>query len=282
MIAVVYSGSRYANWKLSEKGEIISDFNTPGINMLFYDEKSITQLLNKTNELIYHAEEIKRIYFYGAGAFSKSRQKIVEQAFTKFFRFSKVSVEHDLTAAAIATCGDKPGLVGIIGSGSNAAYYNGKKIRENNFGLGYVLGDEGSANWLGRVLLRDFLIGVLPKKIEIAFNQKYSLDRKQVLDKVYKQASPVAFLSSFADFLQDNQKDDYVRKLVTSGFDRYFKTYILPLSKQYRNLPLHFAGTVSADFESLLRETADDNGFTVGNVVREPIYNVLDFYANKN
>jgi N-acetylglucosamine kinase-like BadF-type ATPase len=282
MIAVVYSGSRFADWKLSDKGEIASTFKTPGINPLFNDEKAITHLLNKTNELIYHAEEIKRIYFYGAGAFSKSRQKIVEDAFTKFFRYSKVTVEHDLTAAAIATCEDQPALVGILGSGSNAAYFNGKKIKENNFGLGYVMGDEGSANWMGKVLLRDFLMGDLPKKINQAFINKYALDKKQILDKVYKQQNTALFLSSFADFLLDQQKEEYVKKTVMCGFECYFETYILPLVKQHPNLPLHFAGTIAAGFETWLREVGAKYNIGINRVIREPIYNVLDYYANRN
>ncbi|MEJ6979803.1 hypothetical protein WG906_05040 [Pedobacter sp. P351] len=282
MIAVVYSGSRFADWKLSDKGEIISEFKTAGINPFFHDEKTITHLLNKATDLIYHAEEIKRIYFFGAGAFSKGRQKIIEDAFTKFFRYSKVVVEHDLSAAAIATCGDKPGLVGILGSGSNAAYFNGKKIKENNFGLGYILGDEGSANWMGRVLLRDYLIGDLPKKLLQAFTHKYSLDRKQILDKVYKQPSPVLFLSTFADLLLDHQNEDYVKNLVISGFECYFKTYIIPLAKQHQNLPLHFAGTIAAGFEPWLREVAQRHEFNITTVIKEPIYNVLEYYENKN
>ena len=282
MIAVVYSGSRFADWKLSDKGEIISNFKTPGINPFFNDEKSITQLLNKTNELIYHAEEIKRIYFFGAGAFSKSRQRIIEEAFTNFFKYSKVVVEHDLTAVALASCEDKPAIVGIIGSGSNAAVFNGKKIKENNFGLGYVLGDEGSANWMGRKLLKDYLVGDLPKKIHNGFNHKYALDRKQILDKVYKQAYPVLFLSSFADFLLDHQKEEYVKKLVICGFETYFKTYIIPLVKQHQNLPLHLGGTVAAGFENWLHEVADQFELNIASVIREPIYKVLDYYANKN
>ncbi len=282
MIAVVYSGSRFADWKLSDKGEILSNFKTPGINPFFNDQKSITQLLNKTNELIYHAEEIKRIYFFGAGAFSKSRQKIIEEAFTTFFKFSKVVVEHDLTALALASCEDQPGIVGIIGSGSNAAVFNGKKIKENNFGLGFVLGDEGSANWMGRMLLKDYLVGDLPKKLQTSFNQKYALDRKQILDKVYKQSYPVLFLSSFADFLLDHQKEEYVKKLVMCGFEMYFKTYIIPLVKQHQNLPLHFGGTVAAGFEVWLQEVAEKFELQIASVIREPIYKVLDYYANKN
>lgn len=282
MIAVVYSGSRFADWKLSDKGKVVSNFKTSGINPLFTNAKSITQLLNKTNELIYHAEEIKRIYFYGAGAFSKTRQKIVEEPFTKFFRYSKVVVENDLMAAAIATCKDMPAIVGVMGSGSNAAYFNGKKIKDNNYGLGYALGDEGSANWMGRTLLKDFLIGNMPEKFKQTFLNKFSLDRKQILDKVYKQPYPVLFLSSFTDFLLDYQKVEYVKNLVTNGFKCYFETYIIPLSKQHKNTPLQFAGIIASDFEPWLREVAAEYGFDIDMVVKEPIYNVLDYYSNKN
>lgn len=282
MIAVVYSGSRFADWKLSDKGEVVSNFKTSGINPFFNDEKSITHVLNKTNELIYHAEEIKRIYFYGAGAFSKTRQKIVENAFTKFFRYSKVTVENDLTAAAIATCKDKPAIVGVMGSGSNAAYFNGKKIKANNYGLGYILGDEGSANWMGRIILKDFLIGNMPEKFKQNFLSRFPLDRKQILDKVYKQPYPVLFLSSFSDFLLDHKKDAYVKNLVVEGFKCYFETYIVPLSKQYPNVPLHIAGIIAADFEPWLREVAAAHGFEINVIVKEPIYNVLEYYSNKN
>jgi N-acetylglucosamine kinase-like BadF-type ATPase len=282
MIAVVYSGSRFADWKLSDKGEIVSNFKTAGINPFFSDEKAITQLLNKTNELIYHAEEIKKIYFFGAGAFSKSTQQTIETAFDKFFRYGKATVEHDLKAAAIATCQDLPGIVGILGSGSNAAYFNGKKIKENNYGLGYILGDEGSANWMGRILLRDLLVGDLPKNFEKSFYEKYTLDKKQILDKVYKQSYPALFLSSFADFLLEQQKEEYVYNVVISGFELFFQTYIAPLKKQYSSVPLHFAGTIAAGFEPWLKDVAKKYDYIISSIVEEPIYNVLNYYSNKN
>jgi N-acetylglucosamine kinase-like BadF-type ATPase len=188
MIAVVYSGSRYANWKLAEKGKIISEFKTPGINPFFNDESHITQFLNKNAELINNAEKINRVYFFGAGASSKERQNIVNNALGSFFRFSKIVVDHDLKAAALAACGDEKGIIGILGSGSNAAYFDSKKIGENNFGLGYILGDEGSANWFGRRLLKSYLNDLMPAEFAEKFKKKYDLDRTQILDKVYRQA----------------------------------------------------------------------------------------------
>lgn len=282
MIAVIYSGSRFADWKLADKGKILENFKTVGINPSFNDEKFISNLLNKNNLLITNAEKIKKIYFFGAGASSKERNEVISCAFSKFFRFSKVVVDNDLKAAAIATCGDEEGIVGILGSGSNAAYFDGKKIKQNNFGLGFVLADEGSANWLGRKLLKSFLTETLPEALSLNLKRNYNLDTKQVLDKVYRQPQPALYLSSFADFLLENKTDPFVENLVKEGFNEYCKTYLLPLSLRYPGRSIHIAGTIASGFEEWLREVAKRNNLTITTVVKEPIYNVLNYYSDKN
>ena len=282
MIAVVYSGSRHADWKLAEKGRIVSELKTPGINPFFSNESHIIQLLDKSVELINNAEKINRVYFFGAGASSKDRQDIISNALGSFFRFSKIIVDHDLKAAALAACGDENGIVGILGSGSNAAYFDGKKISDNNFGLGYILGDEGSANWLGRRLFKSFLNDLMPPDFAEKFKKKYDLDRTQILDKVYRKSEPALYLSSFVDFLMDNQNNPFVKKLVIEGFDLYFKTYIKPLREQFPVGEIHMLGTVAAGFEEYLIETASINNLKISSITKEPIYNLLKYYSNKN
>ncbi len=162
MFAVVYSGSNYADWRLADKGRTVASFKTNGINPYFSDEKAITQLLNKNINLIHHAEAIKRIYFFGAGASNDELKAVIINAFSGFFKFAKISVQHDIEAAAIACCKNKPGIICICGSGSNAAWYDGKKVRPNNYGLGYILADEGSGNWMGKQLLKGYMSETLP------------------------------------------------------------------------------------------------------------------------
>lgn len=282
MIAVIYSGSRFADWKLAEKGKILENFKTVGINPSFNDEKFILTLLNKNNLLIINAEKIKKIYFFGAGASSKERNEIISNAFSKFFRYSKIVVDNDLKAGAIATCGDEEGIVGILGSGSNAAFFDGKKIKQNNFGLGFVLADEGSANWLGRQLLKSFLTETMPEHLSTTLKNSYNLDAKLILDKVYRQPQPALYLSSFSDFLLENKTDTFVENLVKEGFNKYCKTYLLPLSVQNPGRPIHIVGTIAAGFEEWLREIAKKNNLNISKIVKEPIYNVLNYYSDKN
>jgi glucosamine kinase len=282
MIAVVYSGSNNAGWRLADKGRTVASFNTNAINPYFNDEKYIVQLFNKNINLIHHAEQIKRIYFFGAGASSDGLKQVVHNAFAAFFKFAKITVGHDIEAAAIACCRNAPGIVSICGSGSNAAWYDGKKVKPNNYGLGYILADEGSGNWLGRQLIKGFMNETLPVNIRKKFVQRYDADRKTLLEKVYRQKQPALFLSSFSDFFLENKQDAYLKNIITTGFGKLIQTYLVPLHKQHPEAPVHFAGTVAANFQDYLHEAAADNGITITDIIKEPINHLLTYYSNKN
>ena len=282
MIAVVFSGSRFSDWRLAEKGKIVTGFRMMGINPYLHDERFILQLFNKNNNLINYAEKIRRIYFFGAGSSSPERKDKIASVFKQFFKSAKIVVDHDVKASAISTFGDGRGLVGILGSGSNAAYFNGKRTASNNFGLGYILADEGSANWIGRMLLKSFLNGTMPEDLLEKFVARYPIDRKLIMDKVYNQANPTLFLTSFADFVMENHKHRFVKKIIYHGLKLYMETYLLPLTKQYPGMTVNFTGSVAAGYEEWLRDVASKYGITIGTVIKEPIHNLLKYYLNKN
>ncbi|MGV8880279.1 MAG: hypothetical protein ACOH2A_14765 [Sphingobacteriaceae bacterium] len=282
MIAIVYSGSNAADWKLADKGKIIANFKTNGINPFLNDEKYILHLLNKNINLIHHAEEIRKIYFFGAGAGSLESKNVISQAFSKFFKNGKISIEHDMVAAAIASCEEEPGIVCIIDSGSNAAYFDGKKVKPNNYGLGYALGDEGSGGWFGLQLLKNYLHETLPQDIRDQFIAKFDLERKQILDRIYRMPQPMIFLTSFMDFLMDNRADEYIKEMIKDGFRKFIDIYVSTLIKEHSDTPVYVVGITAANFQDYLREAASEAGIEIRTVIKEPIYNLLNYYANKN
>jgi glucosamine kinase len=279
MIAVVYSGSNNAGWRLADKDRIIASFNTAAINPYFNDEKSIIQLLNKNINLIHHAEEIKRIYFFGAGASSPGLNQVIVNAFSSFFKFAKITVGHDVEAAAIACCKNTPGIICICASGSNAAWYDGKKVKPNNYGLGYILADEGSANWLGKQLIKGYMSETMPEHIRKKYVKRYDFDRTTLLEKVYQ---PALFLSSFTDFYIENKEDTYIKGIIKTGFDKLVETYLLPLHDEHPEALLYFAGSVAAGFQTLLYEAVADANLKIATIIKEPINNLLTYYSGKN
>ena len=282
MIVVVFSGSRYADWRIADKNRVLHGFRTTGINSYIQDERYILQLLNKNTHLINNAEKIRKIFFFGAGVSSPDREQKVEHIFSQFFKNAKVKAGHDMLASAKSTFGDEKGIIGIIGSGSNAAYYNGRRILNNNYGMGYILADEGSTNWLGRQLLKDFLTENMPVGVREKLLDKYNLDRRIIQERIYYNPNPNLFLTSFADFIYENREEAYLTQLIKNGLEIYTKTYLIPLAEQYPDSPFNFTGSVASHYADWLREQGAAQGLQIGTIIKDPIQNLIKYYINKN
>lgn len=282
MTAIVYSGSKNAFWKLIIGGKIVEECTTPGMNPFFNDQKEILSTLNKCSILINRAETIKKIFVFAAGASSEGKRQEVLVALQLFFKYSRIVVRDDMYGAALAACFNEKGIVGIIGSGSNCAYFDGKELHPNNYGLGYILGDEGSANHFGRNLLKNYLEERLPEMLRLEFEERYSTDRPQILERVYRKPEVQGYLSSFLEFLTDKRDDEYVKQMIDDSFNLYIKTYLLPLIKQNNDVPVHFVGSVAGSFPDRLRAVALQYGIKITSITKEPIYNLTNYYSNKS
>jgi N-acetylglucosamine kinase-like BadF-type ATPase len=280
MIAVVYSGTKTAIWKIARDGKTIAECSMPGINPFFVDQKTLLQQLNKKTILINNAEQIKKIHVFAAGATSAEKRNELAESLALFFKFSKITVQDDLYGAAIAACYTKTGIVGILGSGANCAYFNGQHPVHNNFGLGFILGDEGSANYLGKIILKYYLQEKLPADLLKKFSKKYDLNRSEILERVYKKSLAQQFLSSFLDFYIENREHPYIQQLIDDAFQRYISTYLLPTLKLYPGKEIHFVGIVAGNFQDRLRLIAQKNNFEITTITKEPIYNLLNYYSN--
>jgi hypothetical protein len=280
MIAVVYSGSRTAFWKIIQNGEVIAHCNTTGLNPYFIDEKALLQILNKKIVLVNNAENIKKIYAFAAGASSTEKKKQLSNSLSTFFRYSKVYIENDLFGATKAACNNEPGIVGVLGSGANCAYFDGKKPIANNFGLGYILGDEGSSNYFGKILLKNFLTQKLPSDLKRKFASTYDLTKPEIFERVYNKPFANNFLSSFFDFYIQNKKHGYILNLIDEGFDLHFNTYILPMLNEHEDANIHFVGTLAGEFSDRLNYIASRYDLQIKSITKEPILKLLKLYTN--
>lgn len=280
MIAVVYSGSKNACWKFWLEDKPMLETHTPSLNPCFNDKVQLLALLNKNITLINHAENIKKIYVFSAGAFAKEQQTELSRVLSEFFVNAKIKVKDDIHGAAIAACHDKTGIVGILGSGSNCAYFNGKKPEANNYGLGYILADEGSASYFGKVLLKNFLEGKIPADLHQKLALKYDLDRPTILERVYKKPRAERYFSSFLDFYLENRNHEFIQALLAQGFDSYFRTYIIPTLAKHPDQNIHFVGNVAGSFQKELEAIAIKYNIKIKSVHKEPIHEILNYYIN--
>jgi glucosamine kinase len=199
------------------------------------------------------------IHFYGAGCSNPNTALLVKEAF-QVFNSSKIYIEHDLLGAARALWGDKAGIVGILGTGSNACLYDGNIITHQATSLGFILGDEGSGAYLGKHLLKAYLERKLPTELMHSFEQQFpEVTLQTVLNKVYKENYPNRFLASFAPFCTQHKQNPWMYQFLLGAFKQYFESFILTIDG-YPNYSISLLGSIAFYFNDLLRKIAQEYG----------------------
>ncbi len=279
MILIADGGSTKTSWcQLSETGQRVY-FNTEGYNPDFVNTQDIISSLSKNLPDTLPREEVREIYFYGAGVSSPAKAEVIAAAMRHIFSgANKIEVTEDLLAAARALLGHKPGFAAILGTGTNSCIYDGQKITHNVDSLGYFLGDEGSGSFLGKRLLRDYLRGLLPDGLQEALQEEYHLGtRNEIIDRLYNQPLPNRFLASFAKFAYDHNNVSYCRQIVVEAFEAFFQNIVMHYPN-YQDYTFNCIGSVGYNFRDALTQVANSHGMQVGKIVRSPIDDLVTFH----
>ncbi|MCX2453222.1 N-acetylglucosamine kinase [Pedobacter sp. PLR] len=279
MILVADSGSSKTDWMGYTPEETIS-FSTQGINPYFLNAHDIFKLFSKKKDIAAYADQVKEIYFFGAGCSSPDKVEVISNGISSFFTQAYVSVEHDLIGSAYATCGDKEGLTCILGTGSNISYYDGKNIHPGHHGLGYVLGDEGSGTFFGRKMITGYLYGTMPAELRTAFAKAYPVDKETVVTNLYQKPSPNTYLASISRFMADHTDHPYIIQILRDGFQEFVDSNIKDYSN-YKTLDCHFVGSIAFYYQDILREICSKNHVRVGKIYQKPITGIFNYILRK-
>jgi N-acetylglucosamine kinase-like BadF-type ATPase len=275
MILIADSGSTKTDWRiLSSKGEV-SKIETPGINPFYQDRDDIVS--NLGNSFSNFKKEITEIYFYGAGCATTEKCDLVKSALKSVFPVAKIEVASDLLGAARALCGNSPGIVCILGTGSNSCYYNGNHINKNIPPLGLILGDEGSGAVMGKKLVADYLKDIMPGDIKTLFEKEYSHTYNEIMENVYRKDFPNRYLAGYTHFLKTYIEKKYCSDLVKQSFLEFAQRNILQYPES-KNLPVSFTGSISYYFEPQLKEILSKLDIKTEKVVRNPIELLVDYH----
>ncbi|MBQ8673780.1 MAG: ATPase [Bacteroides sp.] len=286
MILLADSGSTKTDWCLMQRGRgLLGRWSTQGLNPVFLSESEMAavlraELLPAVKTALSGMDEVllSRVSFYGAGCLPE-RVGSVERALRGVLPLlpdAIVSVESDLMAACHALAGDEAGIVAILGTGSNSCEWNGSGVVAQVSPLGFILGDEGSGAVLGRLLVSDLLKNQLPELLRREFLETYSLSPADIITRVYRQPMPNRFLASLSPFVASHLEHPGVRRLVTENF----RSFICRNLKQYRyrELPVHFCGSVAWVYRAQLEEVCREEDLLVGRIVRNPLERLVERY----
>lgn len=279
MILIADSGSTKTDWAVLGGGALQRTFRTSGYNPNYLTADEILDDMADTFPEDLDPMGVTEIYFYGAGineVTSGVLLGVLHEAFPNAYR---MTVESDLLGTARALLGHGEGFAAILGTGMNSCLFDGEKIVSNVGSLGFFLGDEGSAGYIGKTLLRDYLRGNVPQEVADAMSD--ALEGKaypQVIAELYSALKPNTYCAEFCR-IATGMKDssEYCRNLVADSFRAFFRNVIC-LYPDYSRYTLNCIGSVGCICKDILSEVAAEFGMSLGTVLQAPMEGLVQYH----
>ena len=278
MILITDGGSTKCDWiLLNQKGDVVLKTRTKGLNPAVVPEENIRERILANQDLLPFVTKITVVDFFGAGCGTKTPIRLLTRILSEIFPLATVSVNEDMVAAVYAAT-TKPGIVCILGTGSNSCYFDGTHIHNGIESLGYSLMDEASGNYFGKRLIRDYFYKKMPSQLALKFENKFNLDPDEIKNHLYKRHNPNMYLASFAEFIFTSKEvNGYFYKLITEGMLKFIEYRILCF-KESQNVPIHFIGSIAHFSEDIIKDCMKPYNLELGNIIRRPIDGLIDYY----
>ena len=280
MILVAESGSTKCDWVLLDlEGREIERWSTMGFNPFFHSSDKVFNVLSRTEGLNVWADKITQTWFYGAGCSSPAMRDIITEGLNRVFTNAQNNVDHDLNAAAYALYAGEPEIACILGTGSNSCFYDGKNVREEVPALAYILGDEGSASFIGKQLLADYLYKKLPTELMADFEKTYKTSKEEIFERVYNQPNANVYLASFGPFAGKHKDHPHIKALVRNGIRKFIDAHV-KCFKESATVKVNFVGSVAKAFEDVIREELAKDNLHFGRVLAKPVNSLIAFHID--
>lgn len=274
------SSSRWALLGANNEATVLplAGESMPGFNPLSGDPAAFAKgLLGYFSERLPLALNAKRINVYGAGCGTADRAVVMESALRQVWPAAAMRIRSDLDGAAIGLCGTEAGTVIILGTGSNAGWFDGEMLHTAFPSLGYVLGDEGSGADIGRMLLQDAFYKRMPEDARLALFGASGPDAATVINEVYRSPFPSRALAAYAGRLSAISETPYAHDLIASRFHAFIEA-IKPFHSQEQRERVFATGSIAFAYRDLLANCLFDHGMELVKVERDPLTGLVRWH----
>lgn len=277
-ILIADSGSTKTDWCFIRDGHAGDIIQTPGLNPYFLDKKAIMDLLDKELAPYIYFDKVDALFFYGAGLGNPGNRSRIEDVLNEAFEKAEITVETDMLGAARALFAGESGIAVILGTGSNSCFFSDGKIVEQYPSLGYILGDEGSGAYLGRMLLRSLLNGGLPEELKTELAKSCPVDRAVILDRIYHQPMANRTIASYVPFLAEHRQHPFVHALIIQGLQDFFSLHPAITGRETVS-DWRFTGSVAHYFREELEQSAAQAGVRISRNTKSPVQGLIRYHT---
>lgn len=269
-------GGTSSRWILLKDGQQIQQVKAIGFNPYVSKNDVLSDIVEET-VLPSIGRIPSKVHYYGAGCGRSEFQERVSGIISKAFPKAEVHVHSDLVGAGRALLANKPGLAIILGTGTNAGYFENGELIKGIPSIGYLLGDEGSGMDIGKHFLSAWFWRKLPIHIWEEFKGFVGMEEGDLLRTVYEDPTPNKRIASYTEFIAKHIEDKDLRALVRSRF-----SVLLNVLKEHfgvRAKEIGVVGSVGYYFRGVLEEAALELDLSVTKTIQDPLDAIIEYHS---
>ena len=281
MILIADSGASKTDWACvsRETGAAIR-FTSQGYNPNYITGPQIVEDILKNLPAGFPVDDVREIYFYGAGVTELQYPFMTETLKKVFTKAETVFIAMDTLASCRALLQAEPGFAAILGTGANSCLYDGCNEGLNVDSCGFILGDEGSGGNLGKRMITDYIRRNMPQKVYRIVGEALGKNNDELLDQIYTKPFPNRYCAQYAKFIaQHLDFDPYFPNLVTDAFRQFF-LLIVTHYPDYRKYTFNAVGSVAYYFKPLLQKVVEEFGMKMGVILQAPMEGLIKYHLN--
>ena len=137
--------------------------------------------------------------------------------------------------------------------------------------------DDGSGNFFGRKLVRDYYYHKMPQDLALLFSKEYNLDPDVIKEHLYKKPNPNTYLATFARFIVEHKEHPYCKGVIDKGFQQFINNHIMQFELATK-VPIHFVGSIAYYLREELAAVVERNDLVLGVIRQRPIEGLMEFH----
>jgi len=273
------SGASKTDWVLlgQESPQFIQ---TEGLNPHLLTPGEFLNVLVKELKPNLLGRSVEEIRFFGSGCGAPEKKLEVRAYLKEVFEFAEIHVGTDLDAAGIALFGDKTGLVGILGTGSSAAFYDNGQVVSQMPSVGFPEGDEGSGSYIGKRIMKLYASGELHRDLRYYLDHHVEEDIEKMILMFKKNREAKLFAAEICKVMGPKSHYPQIQQVIHDGFETYLSKVKDHFSEEITDHEMSFVGSVASVFESELRSTCKQMGIEVRSIVRSPVEHLVLYFKD--
>jgi N-acetylglucosamine kinase len=214
VLGIDVGGTKTVCLLANEEGTILSKAREAGANLQGAGELALEKVLHSVMEAALAGQHVipSAICLGIAGVDRPEDQDVVRGIMDRIGYKARILIVNDALIALQAGIGDAPGIVVVSGTGSIAYGRNARGEAARAGGWGYVLGDEGSGYWIGRLALRAVARhadgrGRVTSLTPLLLGHFGLSGAAELIHKVYHEELAPAAIGALARYVQQARED---------------------------------------------------------------------------